>query len=116
MKKMVLLIAAVLTLGVSANSFAAWLTTTTDLGCSTLNLTNLKPSANVVLGYKPGGSGVAYTVGTYHSSGSFSYATSSGDTNVFRMPFTSGATPTEPPTAPTTAGAGADWTAWTAAK
>lgn len=115
MKKTVLLIAAVLTLGVSANSFAAWLTTTDNLGCATLNLTGLKPSANVVLGYKPGGSGVAYSVGTYHSSGSFSYGTSSGDTNIFRMPV-NGSTFTEPPAAPTTAGAGADWTAWTAAK
>lgn len=129
MKNKVLLIAAILMLGASANSFAGYSSTTWStaettgtwsLG-STLPLTGIKPSANVILGYLAATSGtpavgISYTVGTYHASGSFSYGTSSGDTNLYRMPQKADASFEFIPAAPTTAGAGATWTGWTAAK
>lgn len=128
--KKIIFFAAVLIMGYSANSFAgasAWLSPQTDgtwtLG-STVQLTGIKPSANVILGYGATSAtvnsvttGIAYCLGTYHTSGTFSYATSSGDTNIFRYPKNeTNNTFTVPPDSPSTATAGATWTGWTASK
>ncbi len=132
--KKVLLIAAILMMGYSANSFAAATTSTPQWGTATSNgtwtlgttvqLTGIKPSANVSLAYgatsetiNSATTGIAYSFGTYHSSGTFSYGSSSGDTNIFRYPKNDADnTFTPPPASPATATAGCDWTGWTAAK
>jgi len=127
--KKVLLLAATLIIAYSSNSFAgnsSWLSPqangTWSLG-TTVVLTGIKPSANVILGYgsttatvNSVTTGIAYALGTYHTSGTFSYATSSGDTNIFRFPQKSDNTFQVPPASPTTATAGSDWTGWTASK
>src|SRR6266498_4997746 len=94
MKNKVLLLAAVLTLGFSANAFAAvgtmaWLSKSAD-GSFAFPVTNsivvltVKPSANVWLGYGPESTGAAYGLAALHSSGTFTYATTSTDTNIYR--------------------------------
>jgi len=137
MKNIVVILAAVLTLGISVNSYAAaratgWLTnvggTVTIAGTSPVASLDVKPSANVYLGWGVDASGTAYVLTSTHSTGSFVYGTSSGDTNIFRLPTTntvalSGSTGTI--TATIVGGAlpavpavntAADWTGWTAAK
>jgi hypothetical protein len=137
MKKIVVLLSAVLTLGISVNSHAAaravgWLTN--DAGSVTIPISTatipmvIKPSANVFLGYGNDISGTAYVLLSTHATGSFAYGTSSGDTNIFRLPtvntfanaagvltvtatISGGSIPTVP--AVNTA---ALWTGWTAAK
>ncbi len=137
MKKIVVLLAAVLSLGISVNSYAAalapdWLTNvagtvTIPITTSTIPLT-IKPSANVFLGYGNDASGTAYVLLSTHSTGNFAYGTSSGDTNIFRLPtvntFTNsngtltvsatlsgGSIPSVP-----AVNSPATWTGWTAAK
>ncbi len=94
MKRKIMLLSAVLTLGVSANVFAAagtmaWLSKAAD-GSFAFPVTNsvqplsVKPSANVWVGYGPETTGVAYGLATLHTSGSFTYATTSTDTNIYR--------------------------------
>lgn len=94
MKNKIIFLAAVLTLGVSANVFAAagtmgWLTKAAD-GSFAFTVTNsvqpisVKPSANVWLGYGPETTGSAYGLAALHSSGTFTYATTSTDTNIYR--------------------------------
>lgn len=137
MKKIAVILAAVLTLGISINSYAAaratgWLTN--DAGTVTIPATapvaalTVKPSANVFLGWGVDTSGTAYVLLSTHSSGTFAYGTSSGDTNIFRLPTTNtvanaagvltvtatlsgGSLPTVP-----AVGAAAAWTGWTASK
>jgi hypothetical protein len=135
MKNKVLLLATILTISCATNSFAAfsWLSTTAPVGGGTQNFprtgTNLQlsvnPSANVVLGYDVTATGVSYTLCAYHVSGTFTYCTSSTDTNIYRFP-TSGGNATQAsvqkgPSAPATATTAIDWTsangvAWTASK
>lgn len=136
MKKTILLLTALLILSLSVNAFAvtpSWLARDAA-GAITIPVTgtrlafSLKPSANVFFAWGVDTAGLTYTVASLHTSGSFIYATSSVDTNIYRMPFTSTqvtpasdglAAPTvsitipDTPTSPTT---GAVWTGWTAAK
>jgi hypothetical protein len=130
--KKALLLAVVLIMGYSANCFAAAAALCSQAADGTYSigttanhqLTGVKPSANVRLSYGSttqtvGGvvTGIAYTLGTYHSSGTFTYATSSGDTNIYRFPKNESTNAFSlPPDAPTTATAGATWTGWTASK
>lgn len=135
MKKIVVILAAVLTLGISVNSYAAavataWLSnlggTVTIPATAPVSTLTLKPSANVFLGWGCDVSGTAYVLLSTHATGTFAYGTSSGDTNIFRLPTTNtfvaatgvvtatlsgGALPAVP--AVNTA---ATWTGWTAAK
>lgn len=141
MKKIAVILAAVLTLGISVNSYATAVATgwrTNDAGTVTIPATApnatlaIKPSANVFLGWGVDASGTAYVLLSNHSSGSFAYGTSSGDTNVFRTPTNStvanasgvltvsvfsgtGTTALALPTVPAV-GSAADWTGWTASK
>jgi hypothetical protein len=98
MKKIVFILAAVLTLGISVNSYATavavgWRTNVS--GNVTIPATApvtplvIKPSANVYLGWGCDASGTAYVLLSTHSTGSFAYGTSSGDTNIFRLPSSS---------------------------
>jgi hypothetical protein len=139
MKKMVFLLAALSTLAISVNAFAfteatAWLTR--DAGGNVAiphtdprQPLNLKPSANVFFAWGVDVGGAAYSIGTVHTSGTFVYATSSVDTNIYRMPVTSNdmsVTTTAPftltltavtvPAVPPSTTVGATWTGWTAAK
>jgi len=140
MKKKILIVAAILTLSCAANSFAAavaftWLSagTSTDNGGGdqTMAVTDpvpaltFKPSAGVVIGYSSHASGATYSLGTYHTTGTFTYATTSTDTNIYRYPSASGnatqANVQKGPNAPATASTQYDWTnaagvAWTASK
>lgn len=97
MKKRILILAAVLSLGCAANSFAAaitWLSvgTTASPGGGTQENTptapapkiSFKPSAGVVVGYAKQTNGPTYTLATYHMTGTYAYATTSVDTNIYR--------------------------------
>ena len=97
MKNKFLIIAAVLSLAFAANSFAgsiAWLSegTTSDPGGGTQTITgsapapniSFKPSAGVIIGYASQTNGPTYTLATYHMTGTFAYATTSVDTNLYR--------------------------------
>lgn len=93
-------------------------------GSDTTNpVLNIKPSANVFMGYNADAAGVAYTVGAYHGQGSRAFATSSVDTNIYYMDFTGGTAQGVttassqnkiPAVAAATAGTG--FTGWTASK
>lgn len=124
MKNKVLLLAAVLTLTCSANAFAAfaWITTSAA-GDSAIPVTgtrpalNIKPSANVRLGYDTIALGASYSVGSYHATGTFTYATTSTDTNIYRFLNTDQASAQVGPDAPASATAQVSWGAgWTASK
>lgn len=95
MKKIVVILAAVLTLGISVNSYATAVSTgwrTNDAGTVTIPTPTskvemkLKPSANVFLGWGVDASGTSYVLLSTHATGTFAYGTSSGDTNIFRLP------------------------------
>jgi hypothetical protein len=94
MKSRILLLTVVLTLGFTVNAFAAagtmaWLAKAAD-GSFAFPVTgsvvvfNIRPSANVWIGYGAETTGVAYGLATLHSSGTFTYATTSTDTNIYR--------------------------------
>lgn len=123
MKKKILFLSAILTLGFAASSFAAaaditggvW-TAQTD-GVILIGTLQIKPSANVKMAYKntvintvP----ISYSIGTNHSSGTFLYATSSTDTNIYR----SGILTINIPDAPASPTAGVAWSTdgWSASK
>ncbi len=139
MKRKALLLATVLTLSWAANSFAAavaftWLSAGTSAAPGGGNQSpavtapvptlTFHPSAGVVIGYSSHATGVSYSIGTYHMSGVFTYATTSTDTNIYRYPNASNATQSgvqKGPDAPSSATAQYDWTncagvAWTASK
>lgn len=137
MKNKVLLLAAVLTLGCAANSYAAaqaftWLATVGGGDQAVVPITapnatlTFKPSAGVIMGYSSQATGQSYSLGSYHTSGTFTYATTSTDTNIYRYPNTGGngiaqASIQKGPAAPATATTQYDWTsaagvAWTASK
>ena len=137
MKNKILILAAILTLGVSANAFAAagtmaWLTKAVDGSfafpvTTSIQPLSVKPSANVWVGYGFETTGVAYGLATLHTSGTFTYATTSTDTNIYRMANTSqtfaattgayGGTGANCPATPSDAISGIAWGAgWTASK
>lgn len=131
MKNKVLLLAAILTLGCAANSFAAfaWITPGSDGSATIPRGTSasliIKPSANVVLGYDTIATGATYSLGTFHTTGTMSYGTSSTDTNIYRFDNAGAATPlantiataTKVPDAPTDTNNQISWPAgWTASK
>lgn len=133
MKSKVILIAAALTLTCTANSFAAfaWFDTSAagevTLGTAgTRPQLKIKPSANVVIGYDTvAATGVAYALGTFHSTGTKSFGTNSTDTNIYYFDNAGATTPiantkataTKPPDSPTTSSSQVAWpTGWTAAK
>lgn len=79
-----------------------------------LGATTVKPSKSVYLGYKPdnttAGSAQGYVLGAYHGSGTMTYASSSGDTKIYKANATAqtlGAAPTGSATATWASG----WTA-----
>lgn len=134
MKKKILFLSAVLTLGFAAVSFAGVVLTTPasladctggvwtgqfggeiQIGPNTANI-KIKPSANVGMAYNRTvvGVPVAYSIGTAHTSGTFLYATSSTDTNIYR----SGVLTINIPAAPASATSGVAWTTdgWSASK
>jgi len=132
MKNKVLLLAAVLTLSCSANAFAAfnWIANVSG-ECiipvtSTRPALNIKPSANVELGYDTiAATGISYSLGSFHSTGTKSFGSSSTDTNIYYFDNAGAATPianthgtaTKPPNAPTTSTTQIAWpTGWTASK
>ena len=138
MKFKVLLFAAILTLGVSSISFgaAAWVDRGTDgsvtfTGTSPIPSLTIKPSANVFFSWDVLSNGTTYSIGTIHTSGTFTYATSSVDTNIYRWsndaPTYSNANATTSltaytgtahkcPDAPADINSFPVWTGWTASK
>ena len=121
MKKNVLLLAAVLVVTCAANSFAAFAWIATTSGQTVIPVTgthpalNLKPSANVVIGYDTvAATGITYTLGTFHTTGTKSFGTTSTDTNIYYLDNAAGGiantitTATKPPAArlPTNPGSG----------
>jgi hypothetical protein len=125
MKKIFAMIALLLCMANSAS--AAWLTTandgsvTIDAGGVATGLTlTAKVSANVTLGYTAGPSGVAYTVASYHSSGTKSYATSSADTRIYMADNGNNVTQTAVKAEPAITVSGTTlsiaWTGWTPVK
>jgi len=138
MKFKILVLTAILTLGVSSISFgaAAWVARQTDgtvrlTGTSPIPNLDLKPSANVFFSWDVLANGTTYSIGTIHTSGTFTYATSSVDTNIYRMPNDtashSNANATTSltaytgtaylcPNAPADVSTPATWTGWTASK
>ena len=123
--KKILLLSAFLTLGLAANAFAAASSivnsggfVAADGGVILIGTLSIKPSANVTMAYNSAvvtvGVPISYTVGATHTSGTFLYATSSTDTNIFR----SGVLTIKIPAAPTAATAGVTWTTdgWSASK
>ena len=130
MKISVLILAAVLTVACAANSFAAfaWLVATPTPGAAqnfpkTGNIpqASVTPSANVVVGYDTV-AGATYSLGTYHTSGTFTYGTSSTDTGMYRKENASGnatqADVTKVPNAAASVNDQVDWTTggWTLSK
>lgn len=143
MKNKILILTAVLSLSCASISFAftaastvAFISagTTTDNGGGTQTITgtspapdlSLKPSSGVVVGYAATTNGPTYTLATYHTTGTFCYATSSVDTNIYRKENAAGNSTQanvlalQVPDAPatTTTDMGTLWTAgaWTASK
>jgi hypothetical protein len=130
MKIKVLILAAVLTLTCSANAFAAFAWIANVSGECIIPVTgtrpalNIKPSANVTLGYDTvAGSGISYSLGSFHSTGTRSFGSSSTDTNLYYFDNAAAGiantinTATPVPDAPTTATTQIAWGAgWTASK
>ena len=137
MKKIVFLLAAILTLGISVNCFATAGTTAflnrTVAGEVVIPVTtprlplSLKPSANVFFAWGVETTGIAYTLGTQHTSGTFTYGTSSTDTNIYRFQNTVQGTSSDgvtftvgtskvPPSSPASSTDTINWSGWTASK
>lgn len=137
MKFRILALAAILSLGVSSLAFAtagtaSFLARGTDgsvtiAGTSPVPSLILKPSANVFFSWAVESGGTAYSIGTLHTAGTFTYATSSTDTNIYRWQNTSNANNTSSlttyggsgvkcPSSPASATGTVDWTGWTASK
>jgi hypothetical protein len=134
MKIKTLLLVAILTLGFSSFSFGAsgWLArggdgSVTFAGTAPIPSLTIKPSANVFFSWDVLANGTTYSIGTIHTSGTFTYCTSSIDTNIYRMPNASNANGTTSqtaytgtaalcPNAPVNTTTPPDWTGWTASK
>jgi uncharacterized protein YxeA len=100
----------------TASAFAAYTDVATgdDLGTTTTPAWVAKGSKGVQVDYigagTAGAGGQGYVLGAYHLSGTQTFATSSGDTKIFRQENTGVAIPTTAPTGSDTA----DFSAWTA--
>ena len=137
MKKKIIVLVAIVSLSFAANAFAVaqaftWLATVGggDQVVQPITAPNaaltLKPSAGVIIGYSSQTTGQSYSLGTYHTSGTFTYATTSTDTNIYRYPTAGGngvaqGSIQKGPDAPSTATTQYNWTsvagvAWTASK
>ena len=86
MKKFTLIIClvALIALSASGTAYAAYVKDSKDFGSSTT--TTYKTSKNVYMDYSSlssGGIGVAYTLGTYHSSGSRTIGSGSFDQKLY---------------------------------
>jgi hypothetical protein len=123
MKIKVLALASIFSLSIAGSSFAAvtWGTAAADGSFTIGNTANgpqlvIKPSANVKLGYEST-SGISYSVGTYHSSGTKSYGTTNGDTRIYMYENVTQASAQVPPADPNTSAGTTTWGAgWTAMK
>lgn len=116
MKKYIFMIAAVVFIasGVyAATEDGAYQAATTglDIGGSA-GTTNVKSSKGVMIGYKADTTaGLGYVLGSYHTSGTQTYATSSGDTKIFKQDGTGAAVSGM---AVPTGSNSADFSSWTA--
>ena len=110
-----LTIASILSLAAVGSAFADVTfddSATVTMGAPTMAV---KPSKNVKVVYKPstattGNGSVAYAISAAHSSGSKTFASSSGDTKIFMMDGTTNVGPASPEAAGATADFGAGWT------
>jgi len=114
MKKMVLLVVLILAVSV-VPSMAEFLTPGQD-GSLTVPASGtvtaiLKLSKNVSAEYVTETNGLGYVVGTTHSSGTKTYASSSGDSKIFSIDGIGTAIPTAAPTGTLSAAFGTGWTA-----
>jgi uncharacterized protein YxeA len=111
MKKTILILLAfalAVSVGIAYAATANYSTGTVTLG-NTLKMT-FTTSNNVYVDYKAGTNGVSYTAGSYHQTGSRTFATSSGDTKIYYKDGTGA----DIPAAPAGAGSTADFGGWTA--
>jgi len=109
MKSKILAFAGILVLA-AGTAFAGTTTfndTTTTVGTPAASV---KVSKNVQIKYTPEDTGLTYSMTSFHTSGTKSYGTSSGDTKIFMKDSTS----IESPPAAPAAGASADFSSWTA--
>lgn len=108
----ILSIAAILTFA-SAGSVLAANGTSVTFNDSTSTVgtpaATVKVSKGVSVKYTPEVAGLTYAMSSFHSSGTKSYGTSSGDTRIFMKDSTS---LTDPPSAPA-ANTSADFSGWT---
>jgi len=110
MKKTIL--AAITVLLMATTAFAAY--ELVDGAGKTLgsspHSTVVRGSKGVMVDYVEDSAGQGYVLGAYHGSGTQTYATSSGDTKLYKQDGTAVAIPTTAPTGSNTA----DFTGWTA--
>lgn len=125
MKKKLAIVALLLSFASTAS--AGWLNTAGDgsvvidaSGVATGLVLTAKVSANVTLGYTAGPQGVAYTLASYHSSGTKSYGTSSADTRIYMADNGNNVTQANVKTEPAITVSGTvlsiNWTGWTPVK
>lgn len=111
MKKIILSAALVLC---ATSAFASYeaVDTATGKTLGTTQTTVAKGSKGVMIEYLADttNNGQGYVLGSYHSSGTQTYASSSGDTKIYKQDGTGVAVPTGVPTGSNTA----DFTGWTA--
>ena len=110
MKKIALF--AVLLLLVTSGSVFAAFESPDDSGSLTIGSTGsttVKLSKNVKLEYGAHATGLGYVVGTYHTSGTKTYASSSGDSKIWSQDGTGVSTPSTVPEGT----ASADFSGWT---
>ena len=114
----ILPLASILSLVAAGSAFAG--TAFTDTGTVTMGTPSMgvKPSKNVTVTYNastatvPSGNGaLAYSIASYHASGSKSYGSSSGDTKIFAQDGTGSTGVASPETAGASANFGSGWTA-----
>lgn len=115
MKKIAIFTALMLALSFSS-VFAATYSTATDNGVvdleDTVNTDNpltLKMSNNVLVQYDAAASGLGYSIAAYHTSGTRTFGSSSGDASIFWFDGTAEDAPTAP-----TGTESADFSTWTA--
>ena len=114
MKKIIAAFASVAVIASASSAFAGFSTGDANGSLvvgSTVKAT-LKLSANVSVEYKANTTtapNLGYSLATSHSSGSKTYASSSGDTRIFFKDVTASSAPAAP-----AAGASADFSGWTA--
>jgi len=108
MKKTILILIA-FALAVSIGIAYATYTTGSNTWGSTVTVT-FTPSNNVYIDYSNGTNGISYTAGSYHQTGSRTFATSSGDTKIYYQDGTG----KNIPNAPADSSSSADFSGWTA--